>query len=128
MGEEQLPEGEVESVKKRIVNWVFSFYVTTALLILIFIVALSKEGAIAASALDGSFGLLSVIVFTFLGVNTLDRSNILGKIGDGVKNSGTKIKVLTPAEMRDIAAKSGAEPAPVTQVNINPAPQEKSDG
>lgn len=126
MGDESLSEGEVE--KKRIVNWVYVFYMSTALLALIFFLTIFRSGPIAVSGVDGAFGLLTVIVFTFLGVNTLDKSNILGKIGDGVKNNSTKITVLTPEEMRRISGAPVPEVA-TTTVNVNtPTVEVKSDG
>lgn len=126
MGDESLPEGEVE--KKRVVNYLYVYYVTTVLLGLIVYLTAFRSGPIAVSGVDGSFSLLTVIVFTFLGVNTLDKSNILSKIGDGVRNNSTKITVLTPEEMRRISGAPAPEVA-TTTVNVNtPNVEVKSDG
>ena len=98
-----------------VTNIVYVFGVTIALLILIFKLALNPEASsIAENTIDGAYGLLYVIVVTYLATNAVDRSRLLDKVGDGVKGMGTKVKVLTPEEMRRMAEPSKAD----VQVNV----------
>ena len=103
-----------------VTNIVYVFGVTIALLILIFKLALNPEASsIAENTIDGAYGLLYVIVVTYLATNAVDRSRLLDKVGDGVKGMGTKVKVLTPEEMRRMAEPTKAD----VQVNVNSTPQ-----
>ena len=107
-----------------VTNIVYVFGVTIALLILIFKLALNPEASsIAENTIDGAYGLLYVIVVTYLATNAVDRSRLLDKVGDGVKGMGTKVKVLTPEEMRRMAEPSKAD----VQVNVT-TPGVPSDG
>ena len=101
-----------------VTNIVYVFGVTIALLILIFKLALNPEASsIAENTIDGAYGLLYVIVVTYLATNAVDRSRLLDKVGDGVKSMGSnKVKVLTPEEMRRISEPTKAD----VQVNITP--------
>lgn len=100
-----------------VTNIVYVFGVTIALLILIFKLALNPEAsAIAENTIDGAYGLLYVIVVTYLATNAVDRSRLLDKVGDGVKGMGNKVKVLTPEEMRRMSEPTKAD----VQVNITP--------
>ncbi len=111
-----------------VMNIVYVFGVTIALLILIFKLALNPEASsIAENTIDGAYGLLYVIVVTYLATNAVDRSRLLDKVGDGVKGMGNKVKVLTPDEMRRIAGEAPAKAD--VQVNVNSTPQGgQSDG
>lgn len=103
---------------------VYVFGVTIALLILIFKLALNPEASsIAENTIDGAYGLLYVIVVTYLATNAVDRSRLLDKVGDGVKGMGTKVKVLTPEEMRRMSEPTKAD----VQVNVT-TPGVPSDG
>lgn len=107
-----------------VTNIVYVFGVTIALLILIFKLALNPEASsIAENTIDGAYGLLYVIVVTYLATNAVDRSRLLDKVGDGVKGMGTKVKVLTPEEMRRMSEPSKAD----VQVNVT-TPGVPSDG
>lgn len=107
-----------------VTNIVYVFGVTIALLILIFKLALNPEASsIAENTIDGAYGLLYVIVVTYLATNAVDRSRLLDKVGDGVKGMGTKVKVLTPEEMRRMSEPTKAD----VQVNVT-APGVPSDG
>ena len=107
-----------------VTNIVYVFGVTIALLILIFKLALNPEASsIAENTIDGAYGLLYVIVVTYLATNAVDRSRLLDKVGDGVKGMGTKVKVLTPEEMRRMAEPAKAD----VQVNVT-TPGVPSDG
>lgn len=101
-----------------VTNIVYVFGVTIALLVLIFKLALNPEASsIAENTIDGAYGLLYVIVVTYLATNAVDRSRLLDKVGDGVKSMGSnKVKVLTPEEMRRISEPTKAD----VQVNITP--------
>ncbi len=107
-----------------VTNIVYVFGVTIALLILIFKLALNPEASsIAENTIDGAYGLLYVIVVTYLATNAVDRSRLLDKVGDGVKGMGTKVKVLTPEEMRRMSEPTKAD----VQVNVT-TPGVPSDG
>lgn len=107
-----------------VMNIVYVFGVTIALLILIFKLALNPEASsIAENTIDGAYGLLYVIVVTYLATNAVDRSRLLDKVGDGVKGMGTKVKVLTPEEMRRMAEPTKAD----VQVNVT-TPGVPADG
>ncbi len=107
-----------------VTNIVYVFGVTIALLVLIFKLALNPEASsIAENTIDGAYGLLYVIVVTYLATNAVDRSRLLDKVGDGVKGMGTKVKVLTPEEMRRITEPTKAD----VQVNVT-TPGVPSDG
>ena len=108
-----------------VTNIVYVFGVTIALLILIFKLALNPEASsIAENTIDGAYGLLYVIVVTYLATNAVDRSRLLDKVGDGVKGMGTKVKVLTPEEMRRISEQPSKADV---QVNVT-TPGVPSDG
>ena len=118
-------KGQEISVEGRpVTNIVYVFGVTIALLVLIFKLALNPEASsIAENTIDGAYGLLYVIVVTYLATNAVDRSRLLDKVGDGVKGMGTKVKVLTPEEMR-----RAMEPTK-TDVQVNITPQgNQADG
>ena len=107
-----------------VTNIVYVFGVTIALLVLIFKLALNPEASsIAENTIDGAYGLLYVIVVTYLATNAVDRSRLLDKVGDGVKGMGTKVKVLTPEEMRRMSEPTKAD----VQVNVT-TPGVPSDG
>ncbi len=107
-----------------VTNIVYVFGVTIALLVLIFKLALNPEASsIAENTIDGAYGLLYVIVVTYLATNAVDRSRLLDKVGDGVKGMGTKVKVLTPEEMRRMAEPTKAD----VQVNVT-TPGVPADG
>ena len=107
-----------------VTNIVYVFGVTIALLILIFKLALNPEASsIAENTIDGAYGLLYVVVVTYLATNAVDRSRLLDKVGDGVKGMGTKVKVLTPEEMRRMSEPTKAD----VQVNVT-TPGVPSDG
>ena len=107
-----------------VTNIVYVFGVTIALLTLIFKLALNPEASsIAENTIDGAYGLLYVIVVTYLATNAVDRSRLLDKVGDGVKGMGTKVKVLTPEEMRRMSEPTKAD----VQVNVT-TPGVPSDG
>ena len=118
-------KGQEISVEGRpVTNIVYVFGVTIALLVLIFKLALNPEAsAIAENTIDGAYGLLYVIVVTYLATNAVDRSRLLDKVGDGVKSMGTKVKVLTPEEMRRVAEPTKAD----VQVNVT-TPGVPADG
>ena len=118
-------KGQEISVEGRpVTNIVYVFGVTIALLILIFKLALNPEASsIAENTIDGAYGLLYVIVVTYLATNAVDRSRLLDKVGDGVKGMGTKVKVLTPEEMRRMSEPTKAD----VQVNVT-TPGVPSDG
>lgn len=108
-----------------VTNIVYVFGVTIALLVLIFKLALNPEASsIAENTIDGAYGLLYVIVVTYLATNAVDRSRLLDKVGDGVKGMGTKVKVLTPDEMRRMTETT---PKADVQVNVT-TPGVPSDG
>ena len=108
-----------------VTNIVYVFGVTIALIVLIFKLALNPEASsIAANTIDGAYGLLYVIVVTYLATNAVDRSRLLDKVGDGVKGMGTKVKVLTPEEMRRISEQPSKADV---QVNVT-TPGVPSDG
>ena len=119
-------KGQEISVEGRpVTNIVYVFGVTIALLVLIFKLALNPEASsIAANTIDGAYGLLYVIVVTYLATNAVDRSRLLDKVGDGVKGMGTKVKVLTPEEMRRISEQPSKADV---QVNVT-TPGVPSDG
>ena len=119
-------KGQEISVEGRpVTNIVYVFGVTIALLILIFKLALNPEASsIAENTIDGAYGLLYVIVVTYLATNAVDRSRLLDKVGDGVKGMGTKVKVLTPEEMRRISEQPSKADV---QVNVT-TPGVPSDG
>jgi len=115
---------EISVEGKPVTNIVYVFGVTIALLILIFKLALNPEASsIAENTIDGAYGLLYVIVVTYLATNAVDRSRLLDKVGDGVKGMGTKVKVLTPEEMRRMSEPTKAD----VQVNVT-TPGVPSDG
>ena len=118
-------KGQEISVEGRpVTNIIYVFGVTIALLILIFKLALNPEASsIAENTIDGAYGLLYVIVVTYLATNAVDRSRLLDKVGDGVKGMGTKVKVLTPEEMRRMVEPTKAD----VQVNVT-TPGVPSDG
>ena len=118
-------KGQEISVEGRpVTNIIYVFGVTIALLILIFKLALNPEASsIAENTIDGAYGLLYVIVVTYLATNAVDRSRLLDKVGDGVKGMGTKVKVLTPEEMRRMSEPTKAD----VQVNVT-TPGVPSDG
>ena len=118
-------KGQEISVEGRpVTNIVYVFGVTIALLILIFKLALNPEASsIAENTIDGAYGLLYVIVVTYLATNAVDRSRLLDKVGDGVKGMGTKVKVLTPEEMRRMSEPTKDD----VQVNVT-TPGVPSDG
>lgn len=127
LGQFLLPQGRVNEGRP-VTTVVYVFGMTIALLILIFKLALNPEASsIAGNTIEGAYGLLYVIVVTFLATNAVDRSRLLDKVGDGVKGMGNKVQVLTPDEMRRIA---GEVPAKAdVQVNVNSTPQGgQSDG
>ncbi len=123
LGSFLLSQGSV-SDGRPVTNIVYVFGVTIALLVLIFKLALNPEASsIAENTIDGAYGLLYVIVVTYLATNAVDRSRLLDKVGDGVKGMGTKVKVLTPEEMR-----RAMEPTK-TDVQVNITPQgNQADG
>ena len=123
MGSFLLPQSGV-SDGRPVTNIIYVFGVTIALLILIFKLALNPEASsIAENTIDGAYGLLYVIVVTYLATNAVDRSRLLDKVGDGVKGMGTKVKVLTPEEMRRMAEPTKAD----VQVNVT-TPGVPADG
>ena len=127
LGQFLLPQGRVNEGRP-VTTVVYVFGMTIALLILIFKLALNPEASsIAGNTIEGAYGLLYVIVVTFLATNAVDRSRLLDKVGDGVKGMGNKVQVLTPDEMRRIA---GEVPAKAdVLVNVNSTPQGgQSDG
>ena len=127
LGQFLLPQGRVNEGRP-VTTVVYVFGMTIALLILIFKLALNPEASsIAGNTIEGAYGLLYVIVVTFLATNAVDRSRLLDKVGDGVKGMGNKVQVLTPDEMRRIA---GEVPAKAdVQANVNSTPQGgQSDG
>ena len=123
LGSYLLPQGGV-SDGRPVTNIIYVFGVSIALLVLIFKLALNPEASsIAANTIDGAYGLLYVIVVTYLATNAVDRSRLLDKVGDGVKGMGNKVKVLTPEEMRRMS-----EPAKTdVQVNVT-TPGVPADG
>ena len=123
LGQFLLPQGRVNEGRP-VTTVVYVFGMTIALLILIFKLALNPEASsIAENTIDGAYGLLYVIVVTYLATNAVDRSRLLDKVGDGVKGMGTKVKVLTPEEMRRMSEPTKAD----VQVNVT-TPGVPSDG
>lgn len=127
LGQFLLPESRL-SEGRPVMTVVYVFGMTIALLALIFKLALNPEASsIAGNTIEGAYGLLYVIVVTFLATNAVDRSRLLDKVGDGVKGMGTKVQVLTPDEMRRISGEPQTKAADV-QVTVNTPQGVQPDG
>lgn len=89
MGEQPLPHEGVRQRRAATRRTIFVF--TNTALFLSLITALNYfgvEGPIAERTVDGSFGIIELLVLGFLFTTTMDRSEILHNIGKGVRAYG----------------------------------------
>ena len=89
MGQQPLPHEGVNQKRAATRRTIFVF-INTALFVTL-ITALNYfgvEGPIAERTVDGSFGIIELLVIGFLFTTTVDRSEILHNIGRGVRDYG----------------------------------------
>jgi len=78
---------------------------STALFVAIigFINWTGSQGPVAERTVDGSFGIIELLVIGFLFTTTVDRSEILHNIGRGVRAMGSRSQRTTLTSGRDDA-------------------------
>lgn len=82
-----------EPVSRKRRAW-FAFSVTFfCLFSMAGIVFIFPESVVATVAISAFSGLATIVVTAYIGASTLDRSDVLGKIGEGVRNWGERKQV-----------------------------------
>ncbi|MEQ8307992.1 MAG: hypothetical protein RIA09_15655 [Hoeflea sp.] len=96
MGKQPLPGSGVSQRRAATRRTVFVFTNTALFTSLIAIMNyFGAEGPIAERTVDGSFGIIELLVIGFLFTTTMDRSQILDNIGKGFRHGGRRRTTLT---------------------------------